>query len=438
MNQKESNIPVYDVKEEFLHHIWQYRLYPSHQLTDNQGNKLEIIDPGKYNGNAGPDFINAKIKIGDTLWAGNVEIHKQSTDWHTHKHDQNTAYNSVVLHVVLQINALTKDANGRIIPQLILPIHQSVSQQWETLITQKQVIRCSSQLHQLSDFSKHNWIDALVLQRLEAKTARIEQLLQINNSNWEETFYYTLARNFGFGINNEPFEWLAKALPLTYISKHKDNLVQIEAMLFGQSGLLALNKKHDDYTNLLEKEYAFLQQKFNLKPIDGNVFKLMRLRPANFPHIRLAQFASLIHQSSKLFSQIIEEPEYNALRKLFQVKVSSYWEQHYTFGELSVKRQKHLGDKALDNIIINTIVPMLFAYGKRKNRYELQEKALHLLEQCVAEDNRIIREWSKVGLKTATAYDTQALIQLNNEYCVEKKCLFCRFGHQLLQLSLKG
>ncbi|MBP6231276.1 MAG: DUF2851 family protein [Paludibacteraceae bacterium] len=425
------------MKEEFLHHIWKHRLFTSHTIFDKEGKNIEIIDVGYHNHDAGPDFVNAKIKIGDTLWAGNVEIHIKSSDWNAHKHAENTAYNSVILHVVTENNADVFTSDGRKIPQIQLLFPKSLSEQWEKLATSTNKVSCSEQIHSVPNMLKISWLESLVIERLETKANRIEDLLEQNKNNWEETFYITLARSFGFGINNDPFEWLAKSLPLAYLGKHKDNILQIEALLLGQSGLLQLSDATDAYTVQLKKEYAFLQQKFSLTPIDGILFKMLRLRPANFPHIRLAQFAQLIHQSSKLFSHIVENPDYMTVKKLFSVSTSSYWETHYTFGESSAKRTKKLGEKAIDIILINTVVPILFAYAKRKNLEDLQEKAVHLLESCAAENNSIVRNWQEMGFQSDSAYNTQALIQLQRNYCDVKKCLYCRFGHKLLQLSLQ-
>ena len=425
------------MKEELLHHIWKYRLFASHQLTDTEGSTIDIIDVGHHNLDAGPDFINAKIKIGDTLWAGNVEIHKKASDWNTHKHPTIPAYNSVILHVVAECNTDIFTQEGRKIPQLKLPLTPALLEQWQQLEHSPHKIACHLHLHRISDMIKTSWLEALVIERLETKASRIDSLLEQNKNNWEETFYQTLARNFGFGLNSDPFEWLAKSLPINYIAKHKNQLLQIEALLFGQSGLLQLSQATDDYTVQLKNEYAFLQQKFSLTPIDGSLFKMMRLRPANFPHIRLAQLAQLIHTSSKLFSHIVENPTYSSLKKMFAVSTSPYWETHYTFGEVSPRKTKKLGEKAINSIIINTIVPILFAYAKRKNNDELQEKSVHLLESCAAEDNSIVRNWQEMGFTATSAYQTQALIQLQKQYCQTKKCLYCRFGHKLLQLSLQ-
>ncbi len=425
------------MKEELLHHIWKYRLFATHQLADTDGASIDIIDVGHHNMDAGPDFINAKIKIGDTLWAGNVEIHKKSSDWNTHKHPTNPAYNSVILHVATECNTDVFTADGRKIPQLQLAITPSLVEQWKKLEESGKKVRCQGQLHPISNIIKNTWLDALVIERLANKASRIDDLLEQNKNNWEETFYHTLARNFGFGLNNDPFQWLAKSLPLNHIAKHKNQLLQLEALLFGQSGLLQLSQATDEYTLQLKKEYAFLQQKFSLTPIDGSLFKMMRLRPANFPHIRLAQLAQLIHTSSKLFSHILENPSYPSIKKLFTVSTSPYWETHYTFGEISPRKTKKLGERAIDSIVINTVVPILFAYAKRKNIDELQEKSVHLLESCAAEDNSIVRNWQEMGFTATSAYQTQAFIELQQQYCETKKCLYCRFGHKLLQLSLQ-
>ena len=262
----------------------------------------------------------------------------------------------------------------------------------------------------------------------------IEKLLNENNQHWEEAFYITLARNFGFATNSQAFECLAKSISISVLGKHKDNIIQLEALLFGQSGLLNLAKQ-DDYSIHLKKEYDFLKFKYGLNPMDGSQWKLLRLRPDNFPYVRIAQFAGLIHSSTKLFSKIVENPGIEYLRRLFNCEPSSYWESSYLFANKSRLQIKKLGAQSIDGIIINTVVPFLFCYANHKNDDELKDKAILILEEIPAEYNSIINGWHKLGLITESAFDTQSLIQLKKVYCEERKCLRCRIGHKVLTLQ---
>ncbi len=420
------------MSEKLLHYIWQYKLYNPHNLQTDTGEKIEVIDHGKLNSDAGPDFFNAKIKIGDTLWAGNIEIHSNSSDWKRHNHQNNKAYNSVILHIADNIDSPILRNDGEKIPQLQLSYPQEIKLQYEYLLKNAQWIPCADKLHLVDSFTKQSWLNSLIFERLEEKANAIFNLLQDNKNNWEEAFYITLARNFGFGINGDAFEQLARSLPLTFLGKHKNNLFQLEALLFGQSGLLS-NDTSDDYQKALLKEYDFLKLKFNLTPIDSSQWKFLRLRPANFPPVRIAQFASLIHHSSKLFSRIIENPNIETLQQLFNCEPSDYWKTHFLFGSKSAAKSKKLSKSSAHIILINTVVPFLFCYGKKKQDEDIQSKAIELLEKIPAEKNSIIEHWKELGIEADSAYFSQALLQLKKNYCDNKKCLQCRFGHKVLK-----
>ncbi len=419
------------IKEDFLHYIWQYKLFLNFNLKTTDNEIVEIIDVGKKNTNAGPDFFNAKIRIDDKLWAGNVEMHLKSSDWNTHKHDKDTAYQSVILHVVQEANIEIRRATGEKIPQLVLNYPDELATNYNNLLCKKENIRCSNVLQGISNIFISSWMNNLLSERLLRKTEHIALLLEKNKNNWEEAFYVVLARNFGSNLNGEPFERLAQSLPLICLQKHKDNLLQIEAMLFGQAGLLP-DESSDEYVCSLKKEYQFLKNKFNLTPLQDPNWKLLRVRPGNFPHMRIAQFASLIHQSSKLFSKIIENPDYRYICSLVAVQPSEYWKSHCTFKEKTLFRPKQIGKQTIDVLLINTVVPFIFYHGKRNDNEAQQENALKLLEQIPAEDNRITKEWEKLGIKLKNAFDTQAVIELKNNYCDNKDCLRCRIGHKVL------
>ena len=423
------------MKESILHYIWQQKLFTAHDLKTTEGEAVEIIDVGKLNTDAGPDFFNAKVRIGETLWAGNVEIHSRSTDWNKHNHQTDKAYDSVILHVVSKADGDVFRTDGEKIPQLELVYSKQIEINYIQLIQEQKWISCADKISTVPSIFIQSWKNTLLTERLEQKMEAIQQLLTENNQHWEEAFYITLARNFGFGTNSQAFENLAKSLPLSVIGKHKDQLIQIEALLFGQAGLLADNKE-DEYSVRLKREYGFLQSKFLLEPINAVQWKLLRLRPDNFPHIRIAQFASLIHNSTKLFSKIVENPELESLRKLFDCEPSDYWKNHYLFKEQSAFKTKKLGVQSINGILINTVIPFLFCYAFQKNNQDLKDKAVQLLEQIPAERNAIITGWQHLGLKSESAYDSQAFIHLKKHFCDEKKCLRCRIGHKVLTLQV--
>jgi hypothetical protein len=418
------------IPEDFLHYIWQHKLFYTQGLTTTDNENVEVIDTGIRNTNAGPDFFNAKIKIDNKTWAGNVEIHLQSSDWIRHGHDKNAAYDSVILHIVKKSDTILTRKNGEKIPQIILQYPQGIEKKYSHFIETKNALPCANDLQKIPNFFISSWMHTLLTARLERKTQHIECLLEKNKNNWEETFYRVLAKSFGANLNGDAFEELANSLPLSCLQKHKNNLFQIEALLFGQANLL--NRNNDEYAEKLKKEYLFLQTKFSLTPIKHSEWKMLRLRPMNFPHIRIAQFAGLIHQSSKLFSKIIEKPDYKTIKTLFTIKTLEYWDTHYTFKNTSAKRSKSMGENTINTLIINTIVPFIFVYGKKTNDEILQEKALNILEEIPGEKNNIISTWENMGVKCKNAYDTQALIELNNNYCIEKKCLRCRIAHKVL------
>lgn len=419
------------MKEELLHYVWQYGLFTAKPLRTTTGEDVEIIDCGKKNEDAGPDFFNAKIKIGKTLWAGNVEIHISSTDWNHHNHYKDKAYNSVILHVVEKANCTIYRQNGEEIPQLEITVRSDVKERHEWLLASQEWIRCESLWGRLPVEFVRLHLNKLLHERFVRKTDAILKHLAQNNNNWEETFYLFLAKNFGMNTNSLPFEILAKSLPLSFLGKHKDNLVQIEALLFGQAGLLN-GKTEDEYFRLLQNEYAFLRQKFSLSPIDSSLWKFSKMRPVNFPQIRIAQFAALIHYSSKLFSQLLETGDLAKLRRFFLHEPSVYWENHYSFGEISPKRKKVIGEKSIDALLINTVVPFLFAFSIKKDRPDILERAYAVLEKIAPEQNSIIEKWRCLGVNVENAYDTQALLELKKQYCDEKKCLQCGIGYRLL------
>ena len=420
--------------EEFLQYVWKLKLFNTLNLFTTSGEPLQIIHSGTHNTDSGPDFFNARLNINNVQWAGNVEIHTHSRNWKKHNHQHDKAYDNIILHVVYKDDSPLYHSSGEKIPTLELKdkIATKLYEQYINFNESTDWIPCEKQMHKVFPFTIHNTIDNLIIERLERKTIAISQGLSINNNNWEETFYQHLARNFGFKTNAQPFEMLAKSLPHTILAKHKNNLLQIEAMLFGQAGLLE-NHFNDNYLRTLQNEYIFLKQKYQLKAIEPHLWKFLRLRPINFPTIRIAQFAGLIFRSLSLFSKIISYPNLDEIKQLFYTDVSNYWHSHYLFEKESKFQKKHIGEQAIDTIIINTIIPFLFIYEKKKNNEEYTNRALQFLEQLPGEQNSIINQWNALRVPVKNAYSTQALLQLKSEYCDKKRCLQCSIGNELLK-----
>ncbi len=420
------------MKEEFLQFIWEHGLFNRNNLKTTDGKKVEIITTGQPNFDSGPDFFNAKIRIEETTWAGNIEIHQKSSHWYRHRHNTDAAYDNVILHVV-ELNDSPVLIKSQTLPTLEIRYPLEILESYELLLKSQRWIACEERLPEVDPFILRFWFSSLMIERLEAKTSDILAILEQNKNNWNDTFYQLLARNFGMKTNALPFEMLAKSLSLQLLSKHKNDLFQIEALLFGQSGLLNETLLGDDYFLSLRKEYSYLYKKYSLSGIESHLWKFMRLRPINFPTIRIAQLAMLIHHSSALFSRILETENLEDLRKLFDVSASGYWNTHYNFNKISKDdHQKKLGETAFNNLLINTIVPMLFVYGDQHMDDAMKDRALLLLEKLAPESNQIIRKWNKLGIDSRSAFETQALLQLKNRYCEPKKCLNCQLGAKII------
>ena len=404
-------------------------------LQTTTGEPVEVIDAGLPNTNAGPDFFNAKLKIGGTLWVGNIEVHTLASDWMRHGHDKDAAYDNVILHVAETVDCEVFRANGVPVPQLQLPCPDPVRQRYDELSHAEIYPPCYSILSSLPKLTVHSWLSALQVERFEQKARVIATRLERCNNHWEDVFFITLARNFGFGLNGDAFEAWASRLPFRAIDKHRDDLFQVEAFFFGQAGLLDEELPDaDGYYLKLQKEFRYLQHKFELSvPMTATQWRFLRLRPGNFPHVRLAQLANLYYKERSLFSRIMEADTLEAVRKLLTVTTSPYWEEHFNFRKVSSSREKQVGKNAQNLIIINTVIPFLYAYGLHKADELLCERATGFLESLKAEDNHIIRHWSGAGLPVSTAADSQALLQLQKEYCDKKDCLRCRFGYEYLR-----
>lgn len=426
------------MKENFLHYLWQLQKFNRQNLLTTEGEQVSLLYQGEHNHHSGPDFHNARIQIGDTLWAGNVEIHVRSSEWMDHKHQFDKAYDNVILHVVFEENQIIYRSDGSRIPCLELKkrIPGGIAGSYMRLLNSRAWIPCQNLFGSISTIKRKLWLDRLLVERLERNTSYWSESLTRNNMDWEETFYQILARSFGLRINTDPFELMARSLPFSILKKHKNNLFQIEALLFGQAGMLETSF-NEEYPNRLKEEYCFLRKKYKLTPIEGHSWKYGRLRPANFPTIRIAQFATLIYQTEYLFSKILAIESIKEVQNAFELKLSNYWLSHYRFDKESSKRKKRLGKTTIHLLIINTIAPFLFFYGKEKKENRFTDKALQLLEELNAESNHIIEGWKLLGMNPKSAYQTQALLQLKNEYCDKRKCLECAIGNAIINPKKK-
>ena len=436
------------MREEFLYYIWENRLTDK-DLKTTEGESVEVVATGYRNTDSGPDFLEAKIQIGDKLWAGHVEIHVKTSDWNRHGHQSDKAYKNVILHVVYENDMQVND-----IPTLELKGHfdESLFAQYQKLISSKNWIPCEKSIAQVPVFTRLSWLDRMAVERLESKSETVTKILEANQFDWEDALYKLLMRYFGLKVNNQAFETLSNILPFKTLLKHADNLLQLEAMLFGFAGLLEENFA-EEYPLLLKREFSVMKAKFNLLTMPAERWRFMRMRPSNFPTIRLAQMAQVIHKNGCLFSKIREAKNGDEVKALFDVAASEYWETHYRFclrlprcdspttqesgavGQSyhgSRKTPKHLGETTADVLIINAVTPLLFCYGKQHKDESICDKAMHFLEETEAEDNAIIRHFASCGITAQNAMQTQGLLHLYSYFCKRKRCIECRIGNVLL------
>ena len=415
--------------ERLLQYIWQYKYFNSSELRTTQDQYLQIIHAGIHNSNQGPDFLDAKIRIDQTIWAGSIELHTNSSEWKTHNHDADENYRNVILHVVwkedqdLQLPFPTLELRDRV-PNFLL-------NRYEELMQSPLFIPCQQHIKNVNQITITSWKERLLIERLQSRALHIELLLKKNNQHWEEVFWWLLASNFGLKVNSESFEKIAMSLPINILGRHKSQLHQVEALLFGQAGLLD-KKFNDAYPNMLRKEYQFLQKKYGLQKTHFPLL-FLRMRPANFPTIRLAQLAALINESHHLFSVIKETETLSEVEKLLFVTANDYWHYHYRLDEQTAFSKKKLGRQMVDNILINTIIPIVYAYGYFNNSEHYKNKAVGWMEQVHAEKNGITKGFEMLGIENKNAFDSQSLIRLKNDYCNYKKCLQCAIGNNILK-----
>lgn len=420
------------MNEEFLHYLWKYRLLDP-ELRTVTGEPVVILHPGEHNRDGGPDFFNARVKINGTTWAGNVEIHVKASAWYKHRHQNDPAYDNVILHTVYENDVEVTRRSDEKIPTLVMEGHfpEYIYERYRDFQENQNWIPCQAVIGSADPFVFEQWIPALAVERLEEKTIFLKRSLEASKYDWEESFYRNLARAFGFRINAQPFELLARSLPWKLLQKHRDSLFQLEALLFGQAGMLDQDFQ-EEHPRLLKQEYLFLKQKYSLQPIPVSVWKFLRLRPSNFPAIRIAQLACLIYRSEDIFRMVLESRDPGEMNKLFSVKASAYWDTHFLFGKWSVPKPKVLGTSSARLLIVNLVAPFLFLYGEIKALPAFKEKGLAILELLPPESNSDLEHWLEIGIPAPDALHTQALLHLKSRFCDKKRCLECRVGNQLL------
>lgn len=421
--------------EAFLQYIWQHRLLEG-PLTTVDGLPVVVERPGEHNLDAGPDFFDARMTVDGIRWAGNVEVHINASDWHLHHHNDDPNYHNVILHVVYCYDADIRLPDGRILPTMELRRHipQGVWDRYDQLMhpADGETIACASRIADIPDFLIHAANERLAAERLERKVGEAQHLLDETRGDWDEACYRLMARSFGGKVNALPFELLAKTTPLSLLAKIKHRPLSVEALFFGQSGLLE-DEFADDYPSSLQREYAYLRASYRLQPMPGHLWKFFRLYPASFPTLRISQFANLLLHTDNLFSKMLDGANVDTLRQLFCCETDPYWMNHYLFDQLAPSRPKRLGRSVVDRILINAWVPLLFAYGKLHDSDQHKEQALSLLQQLPAERNRIVDRWTDLGLQPDNAAQSQSLIQRYNEYCQRHRCLDCNLAFRLLK-----
>ena len=424
------------MKEEFLHYLWKYSLYDPDSLVDNEGNGISVINPGEYNRDSGPDFFNARIIIGATEWAGNVEIHTKSSHFNTHGHNSDHAFDNVILHVVAENDKRVFNSRGEALLTVEIRFNNALYEKYSDLINNPCVIACQDEIGNFDRFHLRHWLHSLLVERLQSKSDAVMKIFAETGSDWDETFYRTLSRYFGFRVNTEPFEMLAASLPFKIIRRHSDNRFQIEALLFGTAGMLEeglfRDALSDRYYKDLVKEYRILSSKYSIQPIHGWLWKFCRLRPVNFPTIRISQLAELLSTAGGLFSRTLEAGNIRQLKELFGVSASSYWNDHYVFGKKSKAVSKNTGNQAIELFLINAVIPVIFIYGRFHDNCDICDRALSFLEDIDPESNAVTRDWKSAGVEVESAFYTQALLRLTEEYCRKRRCLDCRIGCRII------
>lgn len=427
------------MKEEFLHWLWKNRLFDTDHLCDREAGPIEVINPGEYNRDSGPDFFSTRLMIEGTVWAGNTEIHINASDWYRHGHHTDHAYDNVILHLVYNNDADTFTSSGRKLVTVQPSFDNALWDNYIDLVNNPSLLACEGFIGRLDPFMVRHWLYTTAIERVERKSREIGEILAKTGHDWEETLYRLISRYFGFRVNTDPFEMLAARLPLKVIRKHSDNIVQVESLLFGTAGLLddTLFREAvtDDYYRLLSREYRVLKAMHSLQPVNGWLWKFHRLRPANFPTVRLSQLAALISHSDGLFSRVLECENSESLSVLLSARASEYWNSHYLFGKQVPRTTGKAGRQSVNLLIINAVVPMVFVYGKVRQQPERCEKAIEMLDNLPPEENSVVSDFIRVGIKADSAFTSQALLELRTSWCRFHRCLDCHIGSSLIGLG---
>lgn len=416
------------VTERLLQYIWQLQYYNCSRLATVQGEMVQVQAPGQLNTNQGPDFLNARLRLGGTAWAGHIELHLKTSDWLRHRHQEDINYRNVILHVVWEHDAVVNDVpvvelKGRVSGLLLA--------RYEELMAIRSFIPCQHSIGRIEGLKWENWKARLVAERLTRKARKLEEFLQQNKSHWEEAFWWLLARNFGMRVNADAFEQIARSVPLSLLRRESSEFHRVEALLMGQAGLLE-KKRSDEYARSLQKEYRFQQHKYGLRPAAIPV-QFLRMRPGNFPTVRLAQLAALLASRPCTFGHILQVSTVEELRELLNVQAGAYWDNHYRFDEESVALPKKIGRALADGIIINSIMPALFAYGNYTGEQSYRDRVLEWLTVLRPEYNTVVQGFESIGVQVTNALDSQALLELKGNYCDQQLCLKCTVGNMLLR-----
>lgn len=422
--------------EKLYHYLWETGIR-GRKLTDVDGLPVEVIDPGVHNNDSGPDFFNSKLKINGVEWIGNVEIHVKASDWFRHGHTDDPAYENVILHVVAVSDKRIFHKDGSAVPQIELTLPEKFFQTYLSLADENTSLRCGNMISQLPDLNKIDWLESLSVERMQNKASKVKEIHELSGGDWEQTCFVVLARGLGFGLNGDPFELLAKSLPLKIMHHHSDNLFQLEALLFGQAAMLdATYYMFDEYYQALCREYYFLSRKYGLKPLRPGLWKYSRTRPQNFPHRRIAFLANACIDGFSLFSRLVEKMDLaDSIVDVFNLKAEGYWQSHYSFDTPAMRVPSELSRQSRILLAINVALPVLYAYASATGNYEKGEKIMQLLQGLPPENNSIVRQWQSIGFEAKDASASQALIHLSKEYCQKNKCIYCRFGHHFLRKS---